>query len=190
MKKILLGILILLITSPAFAEDPTFTNDDLIIYSNEYMNYDENVHLSKDEKENAYSNDKGDVITHGPEESGNQREGLSGYWTGKGCDVLDFSSNKINYTVHNPDYEISGTITKQTVTVNIKSKWEMPLWVENFYIVAFFEDGTKQTKQLQPSPGDSLTSWIQPEAEYSGYATFEGDLPIVSIGCHVVEKTS
>ena len=190
MKKILLGILILLIISPAFAEDTTFTNDDLIIYSNEYMNYDETTHLSQDKKENAYSDEKGDVIKHGSEESGDQREGLSGYWTGKGCDVLDFSSNKINYAVHNPDYEISGTITRQTVTVNIKSKWEMPLWVENYYIVAFFEDGTKQTKQLRPAPGDSLTSWIQPEAEYSGYVTFEGDSPIVSIGCHVVKKTS
>jgi hypothetical protein len=179
-----------LIISPAFAEDTTFTNDDLIIYSDEHMRYDETAHLSKDKNENAYSDEKVEVMKHVAEEPGDRREGLSGYLNGKGCDVLDFSSNKISYAVHNPDYEISGTITKQTVTVHIKSKWGMPLWVENFYIVAFFEDGTEQTKQLQPAPGDSLTSLIQPEAEYSGYVTFEGDLPIVSVGCHVIEKTS
>jgi hypothetical protein len=177
----------LLIISPVFAEDNTFTNDDLILYSDEYMNYDETANLYEDKKENTYSDEKGDVIKHGTDGSKVRREEPSGNLTGKGCEVLDFSSHKVNYAVHNPDYGISGTITKQTVTVNIKSTWQLPLLVENFYIVTFLTDGTKQTKQLQPAPGDSLTSWIQPDSEYAGYAIFEGDLPIVSVGCQVIK---
>jgi hypothetical protein len=177
----------LLITSPGFAEINTFTNNDLIIYSDEHKNYDESANLNKDKKGNAYSDEKGNAIKQGADISKDQPEGPPVNPTGKGCDVLYFSSHTINYAVHNPDYRISGTITKQTVTVSIKSKWQLPLWVENFYIVAFLEDGTKQTKQLQPAPGDSLTSWIQPETEYAGYAIFDGDFLIVSVGCHVVK---
>ena len=180
----------LFIVSPGFAENNTFTNDDLIIYSDEYMNYDETANLYGDKKENTYSDENSDVIEHRAEESGDLREEPSGAMNGDGCDILNFSSRKVTYAVHNPDYGISGKIIKQTVTVNIKSKLEIPLGVENFYIVAFFEDGTKQTKQLEPAPGDTLTSWIQPQTEYVGYATFEGDLTIVSLGCHVIKKMS
>lgn len=187
MKKILFSILMLLIISPGFAQDNTFTNEDLMIYSDEYMNYDETADFYEDNKEILSTNEKGAVTKHGTDGSGDRREGPSGNLTGKGCDVLDFSSHKVNYAVHNPDYGISGTITKQAVTVNIKSKWDLPLLVENFYIVAFLEDGTKQTKQLQPAPGDSLTSWIQPDSEYAGDATFDGDLQIISVGCHVIK---
>lgn len=187
MKKILLSIFMLLIISPGYAEDYMFTNEDLILYSDEYMNYDETANLYEDKKENASSDEKGDVIEHGTDGSKDRREELSGNLTGKGCDVLDFSSHKVNYAVQNPDYGISGTIIKQTVTVSIKSNWQQPLYVENFYIVAFLEDGTKQTKQLQPAPGDSMTSLIQPDSEYAGDATFDGDLQIISVGCQVIK---
>lgn len=186
MKKLLLSILLLLIVSPGFAEDNTFTNEDLIIYSDEYRNYKETAYFNEDSKENT-SNEKGAVTKYGTDGSKDGREGQPKYLTGESCDVLDFSSHKIDYAVHNPDYGISGTITKLAVTVSIKSKWDLPLPVENFYIVAFLEDGTKQTKQLQPAPGDSLTSVIQSDSEYAGNATFDGDLQIISVGCHVIK---
>ncbi len=187
MKKILLCILMLLIMSPAFAEDYMFTNEDLIIYSDEYMNYKETANFDKDNKENSSSNDEGGATGHGTDGSKDRQEGQPKTLTGERCNVLDFSSNKINYAVHNTDYGISGTITKQTVTVRIKSKEHLPLLVEKFYVVVFLEDGTKQTKHLQPAPGDSPTSWIQPDSEYTGYAIVEGDLPIVSVGCDVIK---
>lgn len=187
MKRLLFTVLLLFIISPGFAQDYTFTNEDLILYTDEYMNYKEPSDLSDDNKENAYINEKGEVIKYGTDRSENRRAVQPRNLTGESCDVLDFSSNKIDYAVHNPNYEISGTITKQTVTLRIKSKWHMPLWVENFYIIASFEDGSEQTKQLQPAPGDSLTSWIQPNTEYVGYVTLDGDLPIASVGCHVIK---
>jgi len=187
LKKILLSILMLLIVSPGFAEDNTFTNEDLIIYSDEYRNYKETAHFNEDNKENTSTHEKGAVTKHGTDGSKDKREGQPKYLTGESCDVLDFSSHKIDYAVHNPDFGISGTITKQAVTVNIKSKWDLPLLVENFYIVAFLEDGTKKTKQLDPAPGDSLTSVIQPDSEYAGDATFDGDLQIISVGCQVIK---
>lgn len=187
MKKLLLSILMLFIVSPAFAEDDMFTNEDLTIYSDEYMNYKETANLHEDNKENSSTHEKGAVTKHGINESKVRQEGQIKNLTGERCDVLDFSSRKINYAVHNPDYGISGTITKQTVTVKIKNTWQLPLLVENFYIVASLEDGTKQTKQLQPAPGDSLSSWIQPDSEYAGYALFDGDLAIISMGCHAIK---
>jgi hypothetical protein len=187
LKKLLFTALILCIISPGFAEDTTFTNKDLIIYSDEYMMHREPASQYENNRVNEYTNEKGEGIENRNDKSNDQREGQSSNLTGEGCEVLDFSSHKINYTVQNPDYRIRGTITKQTVTVRIKSKWSMPLWVENFYIAAFLEDGTKQTKQLEPAPGDSLTSLIQPDTEYVGYVTLDGDLPIASVGCHVTK---
>jgi hypothetical protein len=187
LKKIVLSILVLLIVSPGFAEDIAFTNEDLIIYSDEYRNYRETAHFYEDNKENTSTHEKGAVTKPGTDGSKDKREGQPKNLTGESCDVLDSSSHTINYAVHNPDYEISGMITKQTVTVSIKNKWDLPLLVENFYIVAFLEDGTKQTKQLQPAPGDSLTTLIQPDSEYAGDATFDGDLQIISVGCHVIQ---
>jgi len=184
LKKFLFSFLILLIISPVFAQDYTFTNGDLILYSDEYMNHKEHTDQYK---ENEYKNENNKFKVNHIDRSEDGREGSSRNLTGESCDVLDFSSNKIVYAVHNPDYGISGTITKQTVSVHIKSKCHMPLWVENFYISVFLENGTGQTKQLQPAPGDSLTSWIQPNTEYVGYTTFEGDIPIVSAGCHVIK---
>jgi hypothetical protein len=162
-----------------------FTNEDLLFYSDEYMNYEEPAYLSGDDKDISSVDKKNDTVQYGTDGSKSPQEVHPVTLAGKLCDVVDFSSNQMKYVVHNPDHEISGTIIKQTVTVNIKSTWQQPLPVESFYIVAFLEDGTTQTEPLQPAPGDSLTSWIQPDSEYTGYALFEGDLPIVSVECHV-----
>jgi hypothetical protein len=187
LKKLLFIALILCITSPGFADDTTFTNEDLIIYSDEYMMHKKPASQYENTRANKYSDEKDADNEHDDAGLKDRREGQPTNMTKERCEVLDFSSHKINYAVHNPDYGIRGTITKQTVTVRIKSNWDMPLWVENFYIAALLGNGTKQTKQLEPAPGDSLTSWIQPGTEYVGYVTLEGDVPIASVGCHVIK---
>ena len=165
MKKFLFTALILCIISPVFAEDIIFTNKDLLIYSDDYR---------MDKKDAGRENNNNESIDRG--------EGQPRTLSGDSCDVLDFSSQETSHAVHNPDYDISGTITKQTVTVRIKSKRHIPLLVKNFYISVFLEDGTNQTKPLEPAPGDSQESMIQPDTEYVGYVAIDGNLPVVSVG--------
>ena len=175
MKKFLFIIFILCIISPVFAEDTIFTNDDLKIYSDEYLKHQKPAEQKNSGREDNNNNPN------------DRLEGQQRTLSGKSCDVLDFSSHKINYAIHNPEYEIRGTVTKQTIAVHIKSNSHTPLLVENIYVSVLLDDGTTQTKQLEPAAGDSLESSIQPDTEYTGYVTIDGDIPIVSAGCRVME---
>jgi hypothetical protein len=189
MIKIIMIALVLLLVSTTFAGERVFSNSDLETFSDEPMIYKEQTEIYEDQQENIDIDKKDEAIN----ELENRIKRLEDRLeepprnrTGDSCDVIDFSSYKSRYFVHEPYSQFDTIIIKHNVTVRIKSKADVEKWVERFYIVAFFDDGDEQTSQLHENP-NSIAKWVDPYSEYTGNTTFDGEADIVSLGCFVKE---
>lgn len=190
MRKYIFISFLLFLIYPVFAGDnKTFTNDDLEKYNNRPGASIEKQYSNTAVEEQPLPPDSRDKeIKQLKDRIENLEESLKvppRTIPGRDCDVLSFSASKRSFASMNLDLGIGSIITKQDVTVHIVNKYGMHRWVKDFYIVAIFSDGTVQQRQMQPRAGDSSTTQIQSGDHYISNASFDGDTPIVSVGCIV-----
>lgn len=196
MRKYIFISFLLFLIYPVFAGDKKiFTNDDLEKYNNrpdasiEEQNSNtaviEKQYSNTAVKEQPYPDSRDKEINQLEEKINRLEDRLKKpprTIPGRDCDVINFTSYKQSYATMNVEIGIGSVTTEQKVTVQIKNKYGLNRWVEHFYIVAFFRDGSIQERQLHPIE-DSLT--IGSGDTYTGRVTFQNDEPIISMGCLV-----
>jgi len=189
MRKYIFISFLLFLIYPVFAGDKkTLTNDDLEKYSNR-PDASIEKHDSNSNIEEQHDQDSRDKEIKQLEEKVNQLEDRFKMpprtISTKECEVINFTSYKESFATMNVEIGIGNVTTEQKVTVQIKNKYGLTRWVQDFHIVAFFGDGSMQERHLHPSLKDSLTTPIKTGDTYTGHVTFQNDEPIISMGCYV-----